>query len=241
MSGLLTQEERTSNSQSVSQRKRYVTGMKDILPVAASGIVDGIVFGILAIQAGLGIFEAMLFSLIINAGSSQFAAVGLISQGVIGWPMLVSTALLNARHMLYGLSLGPFFKKTSGWKLSLLAAQLNDETFAVKITYLNKTNKPSMAYFFGASLTDYAIWNGSTLIGTLLGTIILNPEKWGLDFAFIATFIGFLAINLKNKFYVVAAIVASVFACIGYYINGLTMAILFGTIAAMIVGAFYHE
>lgn len=69
----------------------FVKGMKQIFPVAAAGIVDGLVFGILARQAGLGVTEAMLFSLLVNAGSSQFAAVGLISQGIVGWPILVST------------------------------------------------------------------------------------------------------------------------------------------------------
>ncbi|ELK43986.1 hypothetical protein D478_00805 [Brevibacillus agri BAB-2500] len=60
----------------------FVKGMKQIFPVAAAGIVDGMVFGILARQAGLGVTEAMLFSLLVNAGSSPFAAVG--SQGIVG-------------------------------------------------------------------------------------------------------------------------------------------------------------
>ncbi|EJL39179.1 putative branched-chain amino acid permease (azaleucine resistance) [Brevibacillus sp. CF112] len=76
----------------------FVKGMKQIFPVAAAGIVDGMVFGILARQAGLGVTEAMLISLLVNASSSPFAAVG--SQGIVGWPILVSNLLLNARHLL---------------------------------------------------------------------------------------------------------------------------------------------
>ncbi|MFS0554974.1 AzlC family ABC transporter permease [Brevibacillus sp. 179-C9.3 HS] len=95
----------------------FVKGMKQIPPVPAAEIVDGMVFGILARQAGLGVTVVVLFSLLVNAGSSQFAAVGLISQGIVGWPILVLTLLLNSRHLLYGLSLGQKFKETapSSW------------------------------------------------------------------------------------------------------------------------------
>ena len=220
---------------------QFKEGMVKILPVASSGIVDGVVFGILAVQAGLSIFEAMLFSLLINAGSSQFAAVGLLSQGILGWPMLVSTALLNARQMLYGLSLGRYLKNTAPWKLSLMAAQLNDETFAVKITHVTSGRKPSLAFFFGASITDYIIWNASTLAGTVLGRVILQPEAWGLDFAFVATFLGFLAVSIKSPFYGWVAVASSLFACVGYWLGGFTAAVIFGTITAMIMGVFLHE
>ncbi len=222
-------------------KSNFFQGAKRIFPVAASGIVDGMVFGILAVQAGLGVVEALLISLLINAGSSQFAAVGFISQGIVGWPMLVSTALLNARQLLYGLSLGPSFRNIAPWKLSLMAAYLNDETYAVKATYLARGGPPSLAFFFGASVIDYVIWNGSTLVGTVLGTIILEPERYGLDFAFIATFIGFLAINLKSPFYIKVAIISSVAACLGYLFNGITTAVICGTVVAITMGVITSE
>lgn len=212
-------------------------GMKQILPVAAAGVVDGIVFGLLARQAGLGITEAMLFSLLVNAGSSQFAAVGMISQGIVGWPILVSTALLNARQLLYGLSLGPRFRGTPVWKLALMAGTLNDETYALKATYLERGGKPSLAYFAGASTTDYLIWNASTLIGALVGAVFTQTEAYGLDFAFIATFLGFLAVNLLSSFHIKVAACATAVACIGYALAGSTAAVIAGTVTAVVIGA----
>lgn len=219
----------------------FINGMKKILPVASAGIVDGLVFGILARQSGLGLTETMLLSLLVNAGSSQFAAVGLISQGIIGWPILVSTALLNARQLLYGLALGPFFKETPVWKLAFMSAYVNDETYAVKNTYLSEVGKPSLAFFYGAAFVDYFIWNGSTLVGAIFGTLISNPETYGLDFAFVSTFLGFLAINLVSSFYVKAALMASLIACAGYWIFGMTGAVIVGTLTAVMVGVFSHE
>lgn len=219
----------------------FAKGMKQIIPVAAAGIVDGLVFGILARQAGLGMTEAMLFSLLVNAGSSQFAAVGLISQGIVGWPILVSTALLNARHLLYGLSLGPQFRGTPVWKLCLMAGTLNDETYALKATYLASGERPSLSFFAGASAVDYLIWNGSTLAGAWFGQVFTETEAYGLDFAFVATFLGFLAVNLVSSFHVKVAGCAAAVACIGYGVGGATVAVIAGTMAAVAMGAVSRE
>ena len=212
-------------------------GMRHILPVAAAGIVDGLVFGLLARQAGLGITEAMLLSLLVNAGSSQFAAVGLISQGIVGWPILVSTALLNARHLLYGLSLGPRFQGTPVWKLALIGGTLNDETYALKATYLERGEKPSLAYFAGASTADYLIWNAGTFAGAWFGASFTHTEAYGLDFAFIATFLGFLAVNLLSSFHIKVAVCAAAAACIAYGLAGSTAAVIAGTLTAVVIGA----
>ena len=219
----------------------FMKGARQILPVAAAGIVDGLVFGILARQAGLGVTEAMLFSLLVNAGSSQFAAVGLISQGIVGWPILVSTLLLNARHLLYGLGLGPKFSGTAPWKLSLMAGTLNDETYALKATYLASGEKPSLSFFAGASVVDYVIWNGSTFIGAWFGTVFTQTEAYGLDFAFIATFLGFLAVNLISSFHIKVALGATAVACIGYALGGATVAVIAGTLMAVGIGAVSGE
>lgn len=219
----------------------FEKGMKQIFPVAAAGIVDGVVFGILARQAGLGVTEAVLFSLLVNAGSSQFAAVGLISQGIVGWPILVSTLLLNARHLLYGLSLGPTFRGTAAWKLALMGGWLNDETYALKASYLAAGEKPNLSYFAGASAADYLIWNVSTFAGAWFGTVFTQTEAFGLDFAFIATFLGFLAINLVSSFHVKVAGSAAAVACFGYAWGGATAAVIAGTLTAVGIGAVRGE
>lgn len=216
-------------------------GMRQVIPVAAAGIVDGMVFGILARQAGLGITEAMLLSLLVNAGSSQFAAVGFFAQGVVGWPILVSTALLNARHLLYGMSLGPSFRQTAPWKLSLMAGFLNDETYALKATYLAKGKPTSLSFFFGAGVVDYLIWIASTLAGAIFGSTISQPEQYGLDFAFVATFLGFLAANLLTRFHLLVSLCAGVAACLGYWWNGMATAVIFGTLVSVAMGVGKRE
>ncbi|MGG0275369.1 AzlC family ABC transporter permease [Bacillus rhizoplanae] len=211
--------------------------MKHILPIASASIVDGLIFGILAKQTGLGVMEILL----LNMTSSQFAAMGFISQGIIGWPMILSTTLLNVRQMLYGLSLGPAFRNIPTGKLMMMAWMLNDEMYALKSAYVAKENKASLPYYFGAGVLDYVIWNVSTLAGLFFGTFISNPEEYGLDFAFIATFLGFLATSIVSRFYAVVALVSGAIACLGYYIEGTALAVVFGTISAVIVGVIRRE
>ncbi|WP_440602493.1 AzlC family ABC transporter permease [Bacillus sp. GB_SG_008] len=211
--------------------------MKHILPIASASIVDGLIFGILAKQTALGVIEVLL----LNMTSSQFAAMGFISQGIIGWPMILSTTLLNVRQMLYGLSLGPAFRNIPTGKLMMMAWMLNDEMYALKSAYVAKENKASLPYYFGAGVLDYVIWNVSTLTGLFFGTFISNPEEYGLDFAFIATFLGFLATSIVSRFYAVVALVSGAIACLGYYIEGTALAVVFGTISAVIVGVMRRE
>lgn len=227
--------------QQYSQAQLFFRGMQQMMPIASAGILDGLVFGILARHAGLSLFETMLLTLLVNAGSSQFAAVGLISQGIVGWPLLISTMLINARQLLYGLSIGPAFRNLPVWKLSIMAGQVNDETYALKTTYLAQGGKPSMAYFMGAGLGDYLIWHSCVFAGAMLGTVFTGTEQYGLDFAFIATFLGFLALNLTSSFYVKTAIVAAGAACMGYWMFGLTSSVVLGTVAAMLMGVFSRE
>lgn len=211
--------------------------MKHILPIASASIVDGLIFGILAKQTGLGVMEVLL----LNMTSSQFAAIGFITQGVVGWPMILSTTLLNVRQMLYGLSLGPALRNVSTGKLMMMAWMLNDEMYALKSAYVAKGNKASLPYYFGAGVLDYVIWNVSTLLGLFFGTFISSPEAYGLDFAFVATFLGFLATSIVSRFYAVVALVSGAAACAGYYIEGTTLAVVFGTISAVIVGVMHRE
>lgn len=219
----------------------FFQGAKEIIPVSAAGIVDGMVFGILSHQAGLSVTETVLMSLLVNAGSSQFAAIGFISQGIVGWPILLATMLLNSRQLLYGVSLGPYFRDTPWWKLTLMGGLVHDETFALKSTYLAEGGKASLPYFIGAGLLDYAVWIISTLSGVYFGSWVSHPEQYGLDFAFIATFLGFLAVNIFSRFHILVAVSSAITACLGYWLFGTSAAVIFGTLTAVMIGVMVRE
>jgi predicted branched-subunit amino acid permease len=77
-----------------------------------SAIGFGFVYGLAAREAGFSIVEAMAMSVIVFAGAAQFAAVGYVASG-LAWPgIILLTALLNARHLLYSAALAPWLRRT---------------------------------------------------------------------------------------------------------------------------------
>lgn len=184
-----------------SPRSQLLAGAMDTFPLIVGAIPFGIIFGTLAATAGLSFAAAMGMSIFVFAGSSQFITVSLVSAGT-AWPMVVlTTFVVNLRHMLYGATMVPFYKELSEpWKM-ILAFGLTDETFAVAINrYYKDDALPNKEYYnLGSMLFMYINWNLCTLVGLTAGRAFPEIAGWGLDFAMPATFIGMVIPYLVSK------------------------------------------
>lgn len=184
-----------------SPRSQLFAGAVDTFPLIVGAIPFGIIFGTLAATAGLSFAAAMGMSIFVFAGSSQFITVSLVSAGT-AWPMVVlTTFVVNLRHMLYGATMVPFYKELSEpWKM-VLAFGLTDETFAVAINrYYKDDALPNKEYYnLGSMLFMYINWNLCTLVGLTAGRAFPEIAGWGLDFAMPATFIGMVIPYLISK------------------------------------------
>ncbi len=179
----------------------FFEGAKDTFPLVVGAIPFGIIFGTLANTAGLSFGATMGMSMFVFAGSSQFVALSLVASGT-AWPMIIlTTFIVNLRHMLYGATMVPFYKKLNLiWKI-VLAFGLTDETFAVSVTrYNEKDNVPEKHYYnLGSMVFMYLNWNLCTFIGLTAGKAFPGISRWGLDFAMPATFIGIVIPYLISK------------------------------------------
>ena len=179
----------------------FLQGAKDTFPLVVGAVPFGIVFGALADTAGLSFGAAMGMSLFVFAGSAQFVAMGLAASGT-PWPMIViTTFVVNLRHLLYSATMVPFYKKLPhAWKM-LLAFGLTDETFAVAVTRYSKRDGVigKRYYNLGSMVFMYLNWNLCTLIGLTAGKTFPEISRWGLDFAMPATFIGIVIPYLVSK------------------------------------------
>ncbi|MBF0388792.1 MAG: AzlC family ABC transporter permease [Desulfamplus sp.] len=196
---------------------QFVAGARDTFPLIVGAIPFGIIFGTLAATAGLSFAATMGMSIFVFAGSSQFISISLVSAGS-GWAMVVlTTFVVNLRHILYGATMVPFYKGLSpSWKV-LLAFGLTDETFAVAANrYYQNDESPNKHYYnLGSMLFMYTNWNLCTLIGLTAGKAFPEIAGWGLDFAMPATFIGMVIPYLVSKpmwAAVIASGVVSIFA-----------------------------
>jgi 4-azaleucine resistance transporter AzlC len=177
-----------------SPRQEAIAGARAILPLIVGAIPFGIVFGTLAQGSGLGFGATLGMSAFVFAGSSQFIALGLLAAGSTLPLIVLTTVVVNLRHMLYAASLLPYVQQASPrWKVAI-GFFLTDEAFAVAIRrYMQPDTSPHKHwYYLGAAIAMYANWILCTGLGLTAGQLIPNAAAWGLDFAMVATFIGMI-------------------------------------------------
>ena len=218
-------------------RKMFFEGVRAELPLLIGVFPFGMIYGALALNAGLSTSAAQLMSSIVFAGSSQFVTAQLVHDAAPGLVIILTIAVVNLRHMLYSASLAPYLKDLSlRWK-ALLSYLLTDEAYAPSIIKYEKGGVQPFSHWFllGAGFSLWSTWQVSTALGIFLGAAI--PKEWPLDFALPLTFIAMVVPILKNRPMVAAALSAGLVALLAYslpYKLGIILAaftgILVGTI-----------
>lgn len=196
------------------------------------------IYGALALGAGLSPAAAQLMSSVVFAGSSQFAAAQLVRDAAPALVIVVTIAMVNLRHMLYSASIAPYIKDLPvRWK-SLLAYLLTDEAYAATVIHYQQEGVTSSSHWFflGAGLALWTTWQVSSALGIFLGASL--PESWPLDFALPLTFIAMVMPALKDRPMVAAALSAGVVALLAYslpYKLGLILAAAAGITVGMLL------
>ena len=163
------------------------TGFLATLPVMAGYVVLGTGFGILLSSKGYGPLWSLAMSLFIYAGSMQYLAVDLLTGGATLITAALTTLMVNARHLFYGISMIDKYKDTGKYKPYLIFA-LTDETYSLNCGALPEGVTDAPTYYFLVSLFNHSYWVAGSLLGGLLGYVIpFNTE--GIDFALTALFV----------------------------------------------------
>jgi 4-azaleucine resistance transporter AzlC len=206
------------------------------LGFAVSGLGFGLVYGLAAREAGFSIVEATSMSVFVLAGAAQFAAVGLIASGA-NWPSIVLlTALLNSRHLLYSAAIAPWLSGRPRLERAAMAHLLTDETFALSLAHFQRIGRVDALGFWLAAGIDCLSWPIATAIGVLGGQLIPDPARLGLDVVFPAAMAG-LAVKLAaGRPEVAAAVAGAALAIVGGIVAGPAVSIVVGGLAAPIVG-----
>ena len=224
-------------SSSKGSESGFGAGFRAMLPLWTGLIPFGLAYALSARTAGLSAFDTQLMSVVVLAGSAQFSAAGLFGLGASGASIVLTTFVINLRHLLYTLTLG---QKLDGltWSQKLLAAHFTtDEAFGVTIASKNVT----YPFFMGAALSLFASWNASTLAGIFLSTAIPDPAALGIDFIFPLAFLALLIPLLRRRTEVGVAALAGVSALLVTDLIGSGLTIfLVGTLGALL-GAWWTQ
>lgn len=157
------------------------------LPVMAGYIILGIGFGILAHNAGYGILWILAMSLLIYAGSMQYVGIGLLAGGASVLTVILTTIMVNARHLFYSISMLRHYKNAGRYKPYLIFS-LTDETYSLLCDGGVPEGTDPNRFRFLVSLFNHSYWVLGSITGSLLSGI-LPFSTAGIEFSMTALFI----------------------------------------------------
>jgi len=173
---------------------RFREGLRAGVPYGFAGALLAISFGVLARDVGMPAWAAILFSLLVFAGSAQFAALSVLGGGGGAAAAVIAVALMNSRFLpiatAFGPSLpgGPFRRAAQSQAVvdvSLIVARNPDGSFDRDL-------------LLGSTAAQWVGWQTGTVAGALGGALIGDPEALGLDAMFPAFFLFLLIAELRR-------------------------------------------
>jgi 4-azaleucine resistance transporter AzlC len=154
----------------------------------------GLAYAVAARDAGLSIVETQALSVLVFAGSAQVSAAGLFATGAGALSIVLTTLLLNVRHVLYGVSLTRSVPLTRS-QVPVAAYFLTDEAFGVTTAAGGRTFR----FLLGTELSLFATWNLATLVGAFSAAAIPDPERIGVDLIFPLAFLALLVPLVRGR------------------------------------------
>ena len=223
---------------STSRKSAYRQGVIDGSPFILVIVPFSTLFGVLATEAGLSVFETLAFSVVVIAGAAQFTALQLMQENAPTVVVLVSALAVNLRMAMYSASLTPYIGAAPLWQRAVCAYVTVDQSYVVGVSKFETEPQMSVpervAYFLGAVTPIVPLWYSFTLVGAVLGAQV--PESWALDFAIPITFLAMIAPMFRTAAHVVAALVAVVVAILAAGVP-YSLGLIIAGIAGMMAGA----
>ncbi|WP_260962808.1 AzlC family ABC transporter permease [Pseudomonas citri] len=181
-------------------------------PVVAGYFTVAFVFGLMAVNANLPLWLPVAMCLFVYAGASQFAALALISSGASLTTIVLTTFLINARHMLMSVYMAKalYALGLSRFERWCYAAGLTDESFAFHSAKLGSGAPMSVRYLLGFNLFCHTSWVLGGLLGAVCAKYAAHLIKYPLDYALTAMMLYVLVSLCNTRKKLIAALAAVV-------------------------------
>ncbi|MDE7302931.1 MAG: AzlC family ABC transporter permease [Oscillospiraceae bacterium] len=181
-----------------NSKKLCRAGMKSGIPIIFGFIPVGIAYAIMARHAGFSAAETVFMSAAVFAGASQMMAVGMYAQGASVVALILTTFILNLRHLIMSTCIMNKMRSEKNSMKLLAAFGVTDESFAVFTT--EKQENCTMSYFLGLISVTYLSWVTGSAIGAFASDFLPTILTASLGIALYAMFIALLMPNLKHNF-----------------------------------------
>ena len=201
----------TTDSKQVAcppRRARFMRGLALGFPIFLGYVPIGAAFGVVSRDLGFTAFQAVACSATALAGAGQLVALQLIGSGASAIAVVLTTAVVNLRYLLFGAAMAPHVSGVSLRGQAFLAFTLTDETFALNIEDHRRSlaDRYSMA---GVGAIAWIGWVLGTALGALAAGAIGDPTRFGVQFAMPAMFTALLVAQAEDRRHVITAIAAA--------------------------------
>lgn len=180
-------------------------GVSQALPIVIAYIPLSFAFGVMSNDVGLSLFATLLMSLIVYAGSAQYIAVSLISHSVPLLTIVLTTFMVNLRHILLVTSLAQHLNKWPPFKRILFSLEVTDETFVLHSAKFPHQD-PKFSESLGLNLASHSSWVLGSWLGFSAGNLVKDISVFGLDYALPGMFIAILISQIKSRLMILIAI-----------------------------------
>lgn len=195
-------------------------GASEMWPQAPGMAAWGLMTGVAMAKSGMSLFESLLITLTVFAGSSQLAATPLLIAGAPAWVVLATAFCVNLRFVVFSLHLRPYLMHLP-WLERISHGYLTTDLTYVMFTrrFAHPEDTPEMhraheAYLAGSNTACWLSWMPVSVAGVVLANFI--PTAWGLGFAGILCLIGILCSLASTRLRVMSAAVAATAAIVAY-------------------------
>jgi predicted branched-subunit amino acid permease len=225
-----------------ARRDAWLDGLRVVAPALIALFAWGLVTGVAMVKSGLTQWQALGMSLLLFAGSAQLAALPLIAADAPIWVVLLTTAVVNLRFVIFTAGLYPYFRHLPLPRRMLLGYFTGDVSFALSVSRWTTQPLPEHGsrertwFYLGICSGTWVVWQVSSVAGIFLGGGI--PGTWGLDFVAILALLALVLPMIAGGPTIAGALVAGVVAVLaaGAPLKlGLVVAVLAGISVAMAV------
>jgi predicted branched-subunit amino acid permease len=193
-------------------KSAYWKGVRDGAPFILVAGPFATLFGVVATEAGLNLFEVLSFSVVVIAGAAQFTALELMQKEAPTIIVLISALAVNLRVAMYSAAITPYLGNAPLWQRVIISYLLVDQSYA--LSHAKFEAEPNMsipartAYFFGTCTLVMIAWFSFSYLGATVGTLM--PANIPLDFALPIAFLSMIAPMIRSLPHLAAATTAIV-------------------------------
>ncbi|MEX3010075.1 AzlC family ABC transporter permease [Hoeflea sp. TYP-13] len=212
-------------------------GLRHSVPIVVAAAPFGTLFGALAVENGMDIYQAVFMSASIYAGASQMVGIDLFGTNVAPWIIVLSIFAVNFRHILYSATLGPKIANFSALQKAIAFFFMVDPQFAEAENRHESGFRVSFNWYMGVAIPVYSCWVLEAAVGAYFGKLIKDPYAFGVDFMLPIYFLVLVMGFRKRRNWLPVVVTSGLASILAYYTVGSPWHVSLGALAGVLLAA----